>query len=83
MKKNRISAIFISLLIFIIRLYQQLISPYIGLNCRYLPSCSQYSIEALKTHGLFNGFYMSINRILRCHPWGNSGHDPIPNKKKN
>ena len=78
--KNKI---FIYPLIFIIKIYQFIVSPLIGKNCRYLPSCSQYSIESLKIHGLFRGLFLAIKRILRCHPFGGHGFDPIPKRKHN
>ena len=62
----------------LIRVYQKLISPLIGPQCRFTPTCSQYGVEALKKHGLFRGSYLTIRRILRCHPWGGHGHDPVP-----
>lgn len=68
-------------LLWMIRFYQVAISPFLGKNCRYQPTCSQYMLEALKTHGLFRGLYLGIKRILSCHPWGGSGYDPVPNKK--
>tara|TARA_Y100000022_G_scaffold157843_1_gene140416 strand:- start:834 stop:1055 length:222 start_codon:yes stop_codon:yes gene_type:complete len=61
-----------------IKLYQILISPLIGPNCRYHPTCSQYSIEAINKHGPFKGTWLAIKRISSCHPWGGSGHDPVP-----
>ena len=61
-----------------IRLYQLIISPLIGSNCRYYPTCSNYCIEALKKHGIFKGGKLSIKRILSCHPYGKSGNDPVP-----
>ena len=61
--------------------YRLFISPLIPPSCRYMPTCSQYAIEALKTHGPFYGFYLTIRRILRCNPWGGSGFDPVPEKK--
>jgi putative membrane protein insertion efficiency factor len=67
--------------VFFIKIYQFLISPIIGKNCRFNPTCSNYAMEALKKHGLILGMYYSIIRISRCHPWGGSGHDPVPNKK--
>jgi putative membrane protein insertion efficiency factor len=67
--------------VFLIKVYQFLISPIIGKNCRFKPTCSNYALEALKKHGLILGMYYSIIRILRCHPWGGSGHDPVPSKK--
>ncbi|MBV7440171.1 membrane protein insertion efficiency factor YidD [Weeksellaceae bacterium TAE3-ERU29] len=64
----------------LIKLYQTIISPWLGGNCRYTPTCSQYAIEALKTHGFFYGIYLTVKRVLRCHPWGGSGKDPVPKK---
>ena len=67
--------------VYLIKIYQFLISPIIGKNCRFNPTCSNYALEALKKHGLFLGMYYSIIRISKCHPWGGSGHDPVPSKK--
>ena len=67
--------------VFLIKIYQFLISPIIGKNCRFNPTCSNYALEALKKHGLFLGMYYSIIRISKCHPRGGSGHDPVPSKK--
>ncbi|MBI4645573.1 MAG: membrane protein insertion efficiency factor YidD [Bacteroidia bacterium] len=64
--------------ILLIRIYQYSISPLLPMSCRYVPSCSAYSIEALKKHGLFKGGYYSLLRILSCHPWGGHGYDPVP-----
>lgn len=72
--------LFIQPLILIIRFYQLAISPWLGKNCRFNPTCSQYMIEALKIHGLLKGLYLGIKRILRCNPWGGHGHDPVPQK---
>lgn len=66
------------LLVVPIKLYQILISPILGPNCRYHPTCSQYSIEAINKHGPFKGTWLAIKRISSCHPWGGSGHDPVP-----
>jgi putative membrane protein insertion efficiency factor len=66
--------------IFLIRGYQRLISPLFPSTCRYNPTCSHYSIKALKKHGLFKGGWLSIKRIFSCHPWGGSGYDPVPEK---
>lgn len=66
------------LFIGIIRFYQLAISPLLPPSCRYTPTCSQYSIEAIKKYGPFKGGYLSIRRILRCNPWGGHGHDPVP-----
>ena len=69
--------IFTYLLIKIIKIYKFLISPLLGNSCRYLPTCSEYSIDALKTYGFFKGIFLSIKRILSCHPWGSGGFDPV------
>ncbi len=66
-------------LIVFIRCYQLFISPIIGQNCRYLPTCSEYTIECLKQFGLIKGIFLSIRRVSKCHPWGSHGYDPIPN----
>jgi putative membrane protein insertion efficiency factor len=68
--------------ILLIRFYQGAISPYLGWNCRYSPTCSHYAIEALQIHGLFYGSWLSIKRISSCHPWGGKGYDPVPTKNK-
>tara|TARA_B100000965_G_scaffold66096_1_gene51797 strand:+ start:1968 stop:2180 length:213 start_codon:yes stop_codon:yes gene_type:complete len=57
--------------------YQYLISPLLGQNCRYTPTCSEYSIQAIEKYGIFKGIWLSIKRISKCHPWGGSGHDPL------
>ena len=67
-------------LIFCIRTYQLFISPIIGQNCRYLPTCSEYTLVSLKQFGVVKGIFLSIKRVSKCHPWGSSGHDPVPNK---
>tara|TARA_E500000178_G_scaffold21089_1_gene19743 strand:- start:50598 stop:50825 length:228 start_codon:yes stop_codon:yes gene_type:complete len=74
----RILNILAIVLIIPIKLYQVLISPLLGSSCRYSPTCSQYSIEAIKKHGPFKGSWLAITRISGCHPWGGSGHDPVP-----
>ncbi len=65
-----------------ITFYQYAISPLLGKNCRYEPTCSHYSLEALQVHGLIKGTFLSIKRILSCHPWGGNGYDPVPPKNK-
>jgi len=62
----------------LIRFYQMAISPYLGQNCRYTPTCSEYAIQAFDKHGIFKGFYLALKRILSCGPWGGSGYDPVP-----
>ncbi|WP_010528758.1 membrane protein insertion efficiency factor YidD [Thermophagus xiamenensis] len=66
------------LLIIPIKIYQWTISPMIGPSCRYTPTCSTYSIQALKKHGPIKGLWLAIKRILSCNPWGGSGYDPVP-----
>ncbi|WP_422356710.1 membrane protein insertion efficiency factor YidD [Roseivirga pacifica] len=67
--------------IFLVRIYQYAISPLLGANCRYTPTCSAYTVEAIRTHGPFKGTWMGIKRISRCHPWGGHGYDPVPPKE--
>ena len=74
--------IFTLLLIKFIKIYKYLVSPMIGPSCRYLPTCSDYSIEALKTYGFVKGLLLSFKRIMSCHPWGNSGFDPVKKEIK-
>jgi putative membrane protein insertion efficiency factor len=62
----------------LIWIYQKLISPLIGPKCRFTPTCSNYAMEAFKKYGVFKGFWLSVKRISRCHPWGGSGYDPVP-----
>ncbi len=62
----------------LIRFYQGAISPYLPPSCRFVPSCSQYGIEAIKKHGPLAGGWLVLKRIARCHPWGGSGFDPVP-----
>ncbi len=77
-KMGIIKQIFSLLFLGIIKLYQWLISPLLGANCRYTPTCSQYGIEAIKKYGPFKGGWLTLKRIGRCHPWGRHGHDPVP-----
>ena len=72
--------ILIRLLMVPVYFYKYLISPMTPVSCRHIPSCSQYAIEALKIHGPVKGIYLATRRILRCHPWGTSGYDPVPPK---
>ncbi len=69
------------IMIFLIKVYQKIISPILPNVCRYKPSCSEYFIEALQIHGVFRGTFLGIKRIIKCHPWGGSGYDPVPPKK--
>ncbi len=64
----------------LIRFYQKVISPLTPATCRYTPTCSHYTAEALQKHGLFKGGKLAVKRIFSCHPWGGSGHDPVPDE---
>ncbi|MEO8223380.1 MAG: membrane protein insertion efficiency factor YidD [Gammaproteobacteria bacterium] len=66
------------LAVLLIRGYQRALSPWLGLSCRYLPTCSAYSIEAIERFGLPRGSWLGLRRIGRCHPWGGAGADPVP-----
>lgn len=66
------------LLIAIVKAYRLLLSPWLGNSCRFEPTCSRYAIQALETHGAGVGSYLAAGRILRCHPWCDGGHDPVP-----
>lgn len=65
-------------LIWLVRFYRYAISPWLGGNCRFQPTCSSYAIEALQVHGVLRGSWLAARRIARCHPWGGSGYDPVP-----
>jgi len=75
---NAVSRVLARPLIGLVRLYRLLISPWLGSNCRYQPTCSSYAIEALQVHGVLRGSWLAARRIGRCHPWGGSGYDPVP-----
>ena len=66
------------ILIGLVKFYQYSISPLLGANCRYSPTCSAYSVEAIKKHGPFKGTWLSLKRIISCNPWGGNGYDPVP-----
>ncbi len=66
------------LLILLVKFYQLTISPLLGKNCRFMPTCSQYTIEALSKYGAIKGLYLGIKRILKCHPFHPGGYDPLP-----
>ena len=68
--------------IWLVRFYQAAISPYTPSSCRYSPTCSSYTLEALQKHGMFRGGKLAIKRIFSCHPWGGSGYDPVPKENK-
>jgi hypothetical protein len=76
---NMINKAIMSILLFIIKVYQLGISPLLGANkCRYVPTCSEYAKQAFIKHGLFKGFWLALQRIGRCAPWGGHGFDPVP-----
>ncbi len=75
---SAIKKILIAPFIFMVRFYQIAISRYTPAHCRYSPSCSQYTLGALKKHGLINGGWLALKRIFSCHPWGGKGYDPVP-----
>ncbi|GLE98210.1 putative membrane protein insertion efficiency factor [Pseudomonas aeruginosa] len=70
------------LLIGLIRFYQYAISPLIGPRCRFHPSCSHYTLEAIRVHGALRGGYLGARRLLRCHPWHPGGYDPVPERQE-
>ena len=72
-----INKIFTNLSISTINLYKYLISPLLGNNCRYLPTCSEYTKESIIKYGVVKGFWLGLKRIVKCHPWGKGGYDPI------
>ena len=77
---KKMNKILIFPFIVLIKFYQTLISPLLGSNCRFQPTCSEYCMDSLKTWGLFKGLYLSMKRIIKCHPWGGKGYDPVPRK---
>jgi len=62
----------------LIKIYQWVISPWLGPKCRFTPTCSQYGLEAFQKHGAFKGLWLTARRVAKCHPWGGSGYDPVP-----
>ena len=67
-----------ALLLLPIYFYQRCISPLTPPSCRFTPTCSEYEVQALRKHGPLKGLYLTVRRLLRCHPWGGSGYDPVP-----
>ena len=67
-----------NLLIAGVRLYQMVLSPHLGSACRFTPTCSEYTLQALKQYGALKGFILGTHRIFRCNPWGGHGYDPVP-----
>ncbi len=78
----RLKHVLIYPFILLVRGYQRFISPLFPSTCRYTPTCSHYTVEALKVHGLFKGGWLSVKRIFSCNPWGGSGFDPVPGTEK-
>lgn len=77
-KQPRRKSILTVVLVGFVRFYQLFLSPLLGANCRYQPTCSHYAIEAMRVHGGLKGGWLAIRRIMRCHPWGGFGYDPVP-----
>jgi len=73
-----INKFFSKFFIGLIKIYQFTLSPFLGKQCRFVPTCSQYGIEAMQKHGALKGSWLTIKRIVRCNPWGGSGYDPVP-----
>lgn len=73
-----VSAMVIRVFLALIAIYRYAISPLLGYHCRFTPSCSEYAAEAFRQHGVLCGLKWSVLRLARCHPWGGSGHDPVP-----
>jgi len=73
--------IFSRILVLLVKVYQHTISPLFGANCRFTPTCSNYTIEAIKVWGPIKGSWLGMKRIAKCHPWGSHGLDPVPKKK--
>ena len=76
-----LSKIFARVAIGLIRAYQYLLSPWLGARCRYTPSCSEYAVEALRSHGALHGGWLTMKRLARCHPWATFGYDPVPTSR--
>ena len=70
------------IIIYLIKVYQISLSPLLGANCRFQPTCSQYMIEAINNHGALKGLNLGLKRISKCHPLGPNGYDPVPEKKE-
>ncbi len=67
-------------LLFLVRAYRLMLSPWLGSSCRFTPTCSAYALEALHNHGAGKGSYLTLRRLSRCHPWCEGGHDPVPQR---
>ena len=77
-----IGSVFRWIIIMLVKFYQAAISPYLGSNCRHSPTCSNYMLEAIDEWGIYKGLWLGIKRIGKCHPWGTSGHDPVPKQEQ-
>lgn len=75
---RRLAALPVFALVGLLRVYRYAISPLLGRNCRFVPSCSEYAIEALRRHGTLRGLRLAARRVARCHPWHPGGYDPVP-----
>lgn len=75
---SALSRLVARLLVGAILVYRYTLSPWLGPRCRFLPSCSAYALEAVQRHGAWRGGWLAVKRLCRCHPWGGSGHDPVP-----
>jgi putative membrane protein insertion efficiency factor len=73
-----IGYLFTGIMIVLVKIYKFTISPLLPNACRYIPTCSEYSVEAFRVHGFFKGFYLTVKRVGSCHPWGGHGFDPVP-----
>ena len=71
-----------NLILICLKIYKFLISPFLGNNCRFLPSCSDYAYEVITEKGVIKGSILAIKRLTKCHPWGRSGYDPVNKEKK-
>lgn len=67
-----------TILLLLLKAYRYAISPMLGSNCRFVPSCSAYAVEAIERHGALRGSWLAVRRVARCHPWCDGGHDPVP-----
>lgn len=78
---GRISRVLARPLIMLVRVYQVALGPWLGGRCRFIPTCSAYSIDALTTHGPIRGAWLTVRRLAKCHPLGSHGYDPVPAKR--